>query len=93
LGEIQITLNIEKLLIVKDEKSRELLKRAYNIAWVMSTDTSTKTGAVSINKNNIIMGYNYLTLGVELIPEWKERPLKYYATVHAEIDAITKSAK
>jgi len=94
-----MALNIDRLIITTDETARAYLKRAYDIAWNRSSDNKTKTGAVIVSpfKNyiskEISNGYNHLTPGVENIPEWSERPLKYTGTVHAETDAISKAAK
>jgi dCMP deaminase len=89
-----MTLNIEKLAIVTDEKSRNYLREAYDVAWGRSKDSSTKVGAYLIRDDFLIgRGFNHLTQGVENIAEWKEKPLKYKGTVHAEIDVITQAAK
>lgn len=98
-----MVLNIEKLLVVNDDTSRDYLRKAYEIAWKFGEDKATKTGAILVKKSGPVVslgidyiacyGYNHLTPGVKDIAEWKERPLKYSATVHAEIDAITTAAK
>ena len=62
-----------------------------------SKDTSTKVGAIIVNpeeKNPISMGFNGFPARVnDSILERNERPLKYFYTQHAEINAISNAAK
>ena len=67
----------------------------YIAGW--SKDKSTKVGAIIVNaedKNPISMGFNGFPAKVnEDVPERHERPLKYFFTVHGEINAIANAAK
>jgi dCMP deaminase len=90
-----MALNISNLVVTKNETVKEFLREAYIIAWENSKDLSTKVGSIIATPQNLYIshGYNHLIDGIEHIPEWNERPLKYDGTIHAEVDAITKAAR
>lgn len=61
-----------------------------------SKDTSTKVGAVIVNKDNRILsiGYNGFPVGVnDDVKERHQRPEKYRWTIHAEENAIASSSR
>jgi dCMP deaminase len=69
------------------------MKAAYKAAE-MSTDRSTKNGAVLVSDGwNVIQGWNHHVDGYGDEPEHHERPLKYKITEHAERDVILKAAR
>lgn len=60
-----------------------------------SPDPSTKTGAVIVSQEGVILstGYNGLPRSVEHKPEFFERPLKYKYIEHAERNAIYNATR
>jgi dCMP deaminase len=62
----------------------------------MSRDADTKVGAVIVSEEDMVeisSGFNCLARGVKHIKERSERPLKYSFTSHAELSAISNSAR
>jgi len=81
---------------IKSHKwSARFLKLALEISsW--SKDTSTKVGAVIMDKNGepVSWGYNGMPPGVDdTIAERMERPVKYCYMEHAERNAIYQASK
>lgn len=69
------------------------MKAAYKVAE-MSTDRSTKNGAILVSEGwNVIQGWNHHVAGYGDEPEHHERPFKYWVTEHAERDVILKAAR
>jgi len=70
------------------------IKRFLGLAQQVATwskDPSTKTGAVIISPNNMIvsLGYNGFPQGVKDDPaEYAKREIKYEKIIHAEVNAI-----
>lgn len=78
------------------ERAREVINRDeyfINIAEevaIRSKDPSTQVGAVIVDKNHrpVSFGYNwFLWAGDDRYLTW-ERPMKYYFSIHAEMNAI-----
>ncbi len=64
-----------------------------NIAEVVATkskDVSTKTGTVIVDENHrpVSFGYNGFVSGVDEEKMSQERPMRYYVSIHAEMNAI-----
>lgn len=69
------------------------MQRALNVAR-NSPDRSTQNGAVTVNYGKLLTeACNEYPLGVKLLEERFERPLKYAYIEHAERNAIFKAAK
>ena len=66
-----------------------------NSTRASSKDTSSKIGVVIVDSEGLLIstGYNRFPIGVRVLKNRLERPLKYQYTCHAEVDAICKAAK
>jgi dCMP deaminase len=61
-----------------------------------SKDRSTQVGCVLAGPNNDIraMGYNGFVRGAnDKREDWHKRPLKYFVTIHAEVNALLNAAR
>lgn len=72
------------------------LKKAYQMAYLHSTDPSTQNGAVlvdPITNTAVAFGANHFPEGVKETPERWERPAKYSWVEHAERNSIYDAAQ
>ena len=75
---------------MSDKWNRRFLSLAQHVAS-FSKDPSTKTGAVIVAPNNMIisLGYNGFPRGVEDSPDhYNNRDVKYERIIHSEVNAI-----
>ena len=81
--------------LTQDKQWADLLREAYRQAWDHSDDTSTKTGALLVDKKLkiLIRSNNHFPPGTDKIPGALERPKKYAINNHAERAAIYEAAR
>jgi dCMP deaminase len=78
--------------------TKDLLRRAYQVAWELSDDKQTKNGAILVNPflpnpQTDLVGANRLPEFVERIDSRLERPAKYEYLIHAEQDVLMRAAR
>lgn len=73
---------------------RQLMQRAYDLAWRLSPDPSTRNGALLISHGAVIAeGVNRFPWGISDDHRWSDRDQKYPLVVHAEQAAIIEAAR
>jgi dCMP deaminase len=83
-----------KISVVDSEFARDMLREAYDYAYVHSTDESTKTGAVIVmNKEIVSRGTNEFAENVEITEKRNTSISKRVYQDHSERNAIYTAAK
>lgn len=81
-------------VVDNSDSSKYYLQQAYNHALAASHDKDTKTGAIFVKDNEIIMrGANRFPDGIEVTPDRLKRPTKYDYMICAEQYGVLSAAR
>lgn len=81
-------------VVNNSDTAKKFLRQAYHYAAAYSHDSDTKTGAIFVRNERVIMrGANRFADGIEVTPERLKRPTKYDFMICAEQYGVLSAAR